>query len=1178
MKHYIKTYRAYRELLDKIHDEPFLRSLIRSYGTKEARKKDVFKGRVSQREIDTDWLEAIEGGLRYIDQAIRENRRFIVTQEEIVPIERARKITSESVRHLAQHTSLISKVENGYVTPEKILNVEKEETVVVYENRFLRTLVLELIRFVERIIDQIGKADDYIKYSVKMERKFRSVSDRIDLKFDYEYEQLKPSATEPNIAENVSEKSDIERVFRVKKILSDFMGTQLMKALTGSEPVRPPIVQTNVMKQNVAFKKSYELYTYIMSYNKPGYKVIVKSDDGIFSKNTNTALSTMFYLTDFALAVNANELLEKKLHRAYERELKKEAEIAALERQREIDEWNDRIAEAVRSTRDEYEAKLEEAAGELTRYKDLYEEYYANLTSMTARHEDLKKKYAVQETKFYDELEMVKRDYDAQITEIQRVNAAALAAKESELAENTERYERELTQERLYIAQKIEELRIDKEDALAAQAEEHKQEIARMQELRSQELQKEKEYWENRLAATAAEAKRAWDEKVASEREQMMRIFNTILYVRGYSELVTDDQFADLETVENVFAERRTQIELNAAQDAEARTIESERARYEQRLRTFDDEYARIIAAYRDRLKALGDTAEIKGMAGYTLAAGSPFAVKRLKSQPDRRYEKQDKAIAHAMRKYVMETRPFVRTSEPEGLLLLADDDGGVKEKDFRLYETRFVPGVITEENADEFFRILSEAVKTEKLVVYVGSSSKIRPNCDIVYKFAKELHLKNLTVLDTENLLCGVSVLLSKFNDLLGAGVSLTDAFDLVGEMKKSVVSVYLAGSHTGDEESRVRTIKYNGYSNAVDAFIEMKSGVPEITATIRGDFDERSRAFFEALSARLGVKATSNVCLWATGLDVGEIAALKRSLTFDCGFRNVRVVEDPDSATARLLGKGAFGITYLAGEREVDKFVRHAEKRPPKAEPSGAVTIYADEKFLPEAHKGRVRPVLPFDGGFFGALNALRKTLKDDIKNGNKALVLAPTEHAAEYERLAGVVSRTFECAAEILPVREFMGSSYAVLLIAEKAVETGEDVEARVRAAADVATLAIVGGKPNRQTREELAQQYKFVYVNGTVITGVVDGRKKYRKFKDFDADALALALGTLLAGTADSTFVVTGSRFDPAAAARLTTELAHLEGGNAIAAVEPDATPDFGKNVAAVHIVSGAFDNG
>ena len=98
-------------------------------------------GNIYRVVVDLDWVEAIESRLRNIDAAIRENRRFIEQTEEIVPIALSRKITSESVKHLARHTNLISSVEDGKVTPEKILNIQREESFAIYENRFLYTFI-----------------------------------------------------------------------------------------------------------------------------------------------------------------------------------------------------------------------------------------------------------------------------------------------------------------------------------------------------------------------------------------------------------------------------------------------------------------------------------------------------------------------------------------------------------------------------------------------------------------------------------------------------------------------------------------------------------------------------------------------------------------------------------------------------------------------------------------------------------------------------------------------------------------------------------------------------------------------------------------------------------------------------------------------------------------------------
>lgn len=49
-------------------------------------------------------------------------------EEEVVPVEKAKKISQETIKHLAQHTDLIQDVdEDGTITPSKVLNVNKKK-------------------------------------------------------------------------------------------------------------------------------------------------------------------------------------------------------------------------------------------------------------------------------------------------------------------------------------------------------------------------------------------------------------------------------------------------------------------------------------------------------------------------------------------------------------------------------------------------------------------------------------------------------------------------------------------------------------------------------------------------------------------------------------------------------------------------------------------------------------------------------------------------------------------------------------------------------------------------------------------------------------------------------------------------------------------------------------------
>jgi predicted component of viral defense system (DUF524 family) len=112
-----------------------------------ARTKDEInvKTNISQVIKDTSWIDSIEETIPYLDNIIRNPRKFIVQEEDIIPIEKTKKVTQESIKHLAQHTSLIQDVdEDGTVMPLKLLNVYKEETVDLYENRFINSLLINL--------------------------------------------------------------------------------------------------------------------------------------------------------------------------------------------------------------------------------------------------------------------------------------------------------------------------------------------------------------------------------------------------------------------------------------------------------------------------------------------------------------------------------------------------------------------------------------------------------------------------------------------------------------------------------------------------------------------------------------------------------------------------------------------------------------------------------------------------------------------------------------------------------------------------------------------------------------------------------------------------------------------------------------------------------------------------
>ena len=168
------------------------------------------KTRLSQmymlRCIDETWIKAVEESLPALDELIRNPSHFIAETEEILPIEMTKKITSRSVAHLSRHTDLISKVEGDTVTPIKMLNVFRENSILTYENKFLNTLIYKLFIFVNsRYNTALNYGVDEKVTAIEFEDKF----------YHDEYKAKVKINVELSKKSNGEERSEEERINRI---------------------------------------------------------------------------------------------------------------------------------------------------------------------------------------------------------------------------------------------------------------------------------------------------------------------------------------------------------------------------------------------------------------------------------------------------------------------------------------------------------------------------------------------------------------------------------------------------------------------------------------------------------------------------------------------------------------------------------------------------------------------------------------------------------------------------------------------------------------------------------------------------------------------------------------------------------------------------------------------------
>ena len=250
-------------------DEVFLNNLNSTLFV----KKDY-----DMKDFDYEWLDILEDVLPYIDNILRNPKRFIINEEEIVKVELARKVTVESVIHLTQHTNLIQKVEdNGDVKPSKILNINKEESMDTYENRFIFTLLNNLRMFFEQRVEATsGSSYCMDKNIMKYEANTKVFGQNLKISIDM-------SDVSKSIKEHSGSKNGFsfaERIKKAKQQIDGFFGTELMQTLTKLHvaPVRSPIKKTNVILKNPNFRKAEELWNYIQSFQSKDKKEKEKRD------------------------------------------------------------------------------------------------------------------------------------------------------------------------------------------------------------------------------------------------------------------------------------------------------------------------------------------------------------------------------------------------------------------------------------------------------------------------------------------------------------------------------------------------------------------------------------------------------------------------------------------------------------------------------------------------------------------------------------------------------------------------------------------------------------------------------------------------------------------------------------------------------------------------------------
>ena len=282
--------------------------------------------------VEEDWMDAIEAGLVFVEKAIREERQFIHSNGEVLPIEKVKHVSKESVQHLARHSNLITKERRGEdMIPDHLYSVEKLNDYAVYENRFLYMLLCYLRDFItlryEKVLELSACYDGTLRMNKQIVYRNQKITYSVDLHDERKNDKI--------LLDGNPAKGAIDRMDLLLKAVLALLATPLMEIAGKAPKLKPPITKTNVLKMDNNFRGAMALYEYVVAYEKLGYSVEPNSVQlAPFSETLADELSEasgMLMFLTYEYGLDLNDTLKARFIEAENRE--REEQIRRKERQ-----------------------------------------------------------------------------------------------------------------------------------------------------------------------------------------------------------------------------------------------------------------------------------------------------------------------------------------------------------------------------------------------------------------------------------------------------------------------------------------------------------------------------------------------------------------------------------------------------------------------------------------------------------------------------------------------------------------------------------------------------------------------------------------------------------------------------------------------------------------------------
>ncbi len=270
-----------QSLIDPVYLK-FTKGVIRAIGSLDfyeyfmdavahAENEIQFSNRRMEKWIDRTWINEIEAALEAFQKIIATPRNIIHEEELIVNVANAKKAGPDVVVHLAQHAGLVEKFDeqSGDVRPSRLMQKYREDSIALYENRLVFTVLENAHHFVKIRHDALfAEMSDEFGAKLKVTTNMDSATEHVHMDMFLHIRDIDSTLDTDGKHINV-----FDRVSRLYRILSVYMNSPFAQQMAKLPRVKGTITKTNVLKKNPNYRMIVKLGEFLRDYDDIGYTV-----------------------------------------------------------------------------------------------------------------------------------------------------------------------------------------------------------------------------------------------------------------------------------------------------------------------------------------------------------------------------------------------------------------------------------------------------------------------------------------------------------------------------------------------------------------------------------------------------------------------------------------------------------------------------------------------------------------------------------------------------------------------------------------------------------------------------------------------------------------------------------------------------------------------------------------